>query len=354
MVRSSEVSLCGLEESTSVVARNEISFDIYDTEAVRRYLQPLAERFLTIPDVSIEDVMESSERYRGRKVDGWLTSQENHDLIAIHRLGLSVEDDKTPVVEDVSPANQTRREQGHLAWQIVYAGNDGIIENRIQKAGIYPVPAELVSQCQFAIAQAVETFDPKLGAFSTYASSKIDRFIQKVRQKQSTPFNIPANLHWAARRLSTIDEPEKRAVVMVEIIETYGFSPEIIEAAELALSVDSLEKPNDEGQLRIDIVPSNEPLPESVVEQSQLYGVLLLLLNQLDQRSLRIVSQKFGIEVEVQNDRVVGWSYITLLPSNDEIGEKEGLSREGVRQIFNKATEFMRHSSVARKYRGLL
>ena len=212
------------------------------------------------------------------------------------------------------------------------------IAKRYQAAGLSLL--DVIQEGNFGLIQAVERFDPERGfKFSTYATWWIRQTIARGIANTSRAIRLPVH---AGDQLLAI----RMAAVTLEV--ALGRSPRAAEVAEavtiparkveellphLAEPVSLSEHLTDGDTELGDMVEDRtSPPPDQVVFASMLPAQVAQMLSVLEPREQEVLCLRYGLDRGRPR---------TL----EEVGERFGLTREGVRQVELKAISKLRRSS---------
>jgi len=237
----------------------------------------------------------------------------------------------------------TPEEEKTLGWRII---NDACLQSkeRMIKANLRLVIAisknyvnrgltlpDLIEEGNIGLIRAVEGFDPAQGArFSTYASWWIKQSIKRTLINAVQPIHIPA---YMVELIARCKEASRR------LEEQFGRQPSVQELADdLRIPVRKLlivrravkaynapsQSPggeNGEGaELHELFEDYRHKRPEESVTRREEFGLVLRLLEEIDERDAKVIRLRYGLE---------GKEPLTL----KQIGHEVGLTRERVRQI---------------------
>jgi len=250
---------------------------------------------------------------------------------------------KTPLLtadEEVALAERIQNGDEKARTQMISA-NLRLVVKIAQDYSNYGMPvADLISEGNIGLMKAVERFDPeKGGKLSTYAAWWIKQSIKRALANQSKTIRLPVHM---------VDKIAKMRRISVILAEALGREPTDEELADevglphrkLALLRQasyrpaSLDAPINEGEsTEFGEVLSDECAenPLEMLVDKDIHGELDGLLNLLDDRERRIISERFGLS---------GREAMTL----EEVGFEFGVTRERIRQLQNSALAKMRRA----------
>ncbi len=212
------------------------------------------------------------------------------------------------------------------------------IAKRYQAAGL-PL-LDIIQEGNFGLIQAVERFDPRRGfKFSTYATWWIRQTIARGIANTSRAIRLPVHAGdqlLAIRMASTALEVRLgRVPKPAELAEAVTIPARKVEELlpHLADPVSLSEHVTDGDTELGDLVQDHtSPPPDQVVFTSMLPAQVAQMLSILEPREQEVLCLRYGLDRGRAR---------TL----EEVGEKFGLTREGVRQVELKAISKLRRSS---------
>jgi RNA polymerase primary sigma factor len=199
---------------------------------------------------------------------------------------------------------------------------------------------DLISEGNIGLTKAVERFEPNKGAkLSTYAMWWIKQSIKRALANQSKTIRLPVYLADKAakvRRLSLrMSDELGRDPTDVELGEEIGIdSDKIARLKTVGIRPASLNAPivdNDATEFGELIGDNQAQTPFELLRDKDLLGEVDGLLETLNPRERKIISQRFGLD---------GGEPKTL----EDVGKEFGITRERIRQLQNIALAKLRHA----------
>ena len=242
-------------------------------------------------------------------------------------------------------------EDGWAAREHLITANSRLVISVAKKYMNRGVPfLDLIQEGNIGLMRATKKFEYRRGhKFSTYATWWIRQAISRAVADQGRTIRVPVHMG---------DKINKLLRIQHELTQKYDRKPTVDELA-VAMEVEpakvehmlkvarrplSLELPtDDDGDSTLgDFIEDDEvPRPDVTATENLLKEHLILVLDSLPAREVRILQLRFGL--------LDGQSY-TL----EEVGEKMGVTRERVRQIQAQALSRLRHPNIKRRLRDYL
>jgi RNA polymerase primary sigma factor len=199
---------------------------------------------------------------------------------------------------------------------------------------------DLVSEGNIGLMKAVERFDPAKGVkLSTYAAWWIKHSIKRALAKQSKTIRLP--VHWVnkiskMRRVSLrMSEELGREPTDRELAKEIGVSHSKVSQLKTAsmrpASLDTPISDDDSTKFGEMVEDKYAQTPFELLRDKNLRDEVSDLLEALDDRERKIISQRFGLE---------GGKRRTL----EEVGKEFGVTRERIRQLQNIALAKLRQA----------
>jgi RNA polymerase primary sigma factor len=199
---------------------------------------------------------------------------------------------------------------------------------------------DLINEGNLGLIKAAKRFDETRGfKFISYAVWWIRQSIMQALAEQSRIVRLPLNrvgsLTKINKTFSDLEQKFQREPSPEELAEVLEISVDEVESnMKISSRHVSMDAPfvNGEENGLLDVLENDENTPDSDLLADSLRSEVQRILSTLTQREAEVISLYYGLN---------GGSSMTL----EEIGEKFNLTRERVRQIKEKATRRLRHSS---------
>lgn len=272
----------------------------------------------------------------------------NNDLFD-RRIALKEQVKRLAVSSAKDAGNQLRRAELELDGvntEIVKA-NMGLVRSYVRrftsKSSIQD-SEDFEGAALVGLMRAVDSYDPKLGRFSTWAYRSIQReCLRAVRSADfanmtATDFERRPEILRAVASLQADDasyQPSHEEVALLANVTV-----EQVRRVLDAPTVESLHRPiGDEsggGELGDLFADDTVDIESEVIRKHQVAALTRFGLGVLDRREMYVVARRFGLDGEPEQKL-------------NEIGRTLGLSREGVRQIESKALSKLNHPRTLRR-----
>jgi RNA polymerase primary sigma factor len=209
---------------------------------------------------------------------------------------------------------------------------------------------DLINEGNLGLIKAAGRFDEKRGfKFISYAVWWIRQSIMQALAEQSRIVRLPLNrigsLTKISKTFSDLEQKFQREPSAQEVAEVIGVTTEeVTHSLKIAgrhVSVDAPFSQGEDGSLLDVLSDVNESNPESEMMAESLILEVQRSLTALTTREAEVISLYFGLN---------GTQAMTL----EEIAHKFDLTRERVRQIKEKATRRLRHTSKSRTLKSYL
>jgi RNA polymerase primary sigma factor len=204
---------------------------------------------------------------------------------------------------------------------------------------------DVISEGNIGLMTAVDRFDPSKGAkLSTYAAWWIKQSIKRALSNQGKTIRLPVHLGDKISKMRRValqmSEELGREPTDDELAEEVGIaSAKVSQLKTVSIRPSSLEAPisdDDLTEFGESVGDEEARTPFELLRDKDLQNNVGGLLEVLDDREKKIISQRFGFD---------GGARKTL----DQIGKKFGVSRERVRQLENVALSKLRRAFSQRE-----
>jgi RNA polymerase primary sigma factor len=204
---------------------------------------------------------------------------------------------------------------------------------------------DVISEGNIGLMTAVDRFDPSKGAkLSTYAAWWIKQSIKRALSNQGKTIRLPVHLGDKISKMRRValqmSEELGREPTDDELAEEVGIaSAKVSQLKTVSIRPSSLEAPISEDDLTEfgeSVGDEEARTPFELLRDKDMQNNVGGLLEVLDDREKKIISQRFGFD---------GGARKTL----NEIGKKFGVSRERIRQLENIALSKLRRALSQRE-----
>lgn len=209
---------------------------------------------------------------------------------------------------------------------------------------------DLINEGNLGLIKAAKRFDEKRGfKFISYAVWWIRQSILQALAEQSRIVRLPLNrvssLSRISKTFSDLEQKFQREPSADEIAEVIGVTTEEVlsnlKVSGRHVSMDAPFSQSEDGSLLDVLSDINEANPEKQMMSDSLTQDVQRALSTLTVREADVIGMYFGLNNKIS---------FTL----EEIGHKFNLTRERVRQIKEKATRRLRHTSKSSTLRSYL
>ena len=208
---------------------------------------------------------------------------------------------------------------------------------------------DLINEGNVGLIKAASRFDEKRGfKFISYAVWWIRQAILQALAEQSRIVRLPLNrvsaLHKLSKTFSALEQKFQREPSYEELSENLNVTEdEIMLTYKISGRHVSLDAPFVQGEENslLDTIAGTDDSPETNLMADSLQEEVTRALSTLTSRESEVISYYYGVN---------GAQSLTL----EEIGEKFNITRERVRQIKEKATRRLRHSSRSKTLKSYL
>jgi RNA polymerase primary sigma factor len=209
---------------------------------------------------------------------------------------------------------------------------------------------DLINEGNVGLIKAAKRFDETRGfKFISYAVWWIRQSIMQSLAEQSRIVRLPLNrvssLNKILKTFATLEQEYQRDPTTQELADAIGVNPEEITENRMHsgrhISVDAPFQDGEENSLLDVLVDSSYDTPDSELIIDSLKTEIQRALSILTGREREVITLYYGLN---------GNAALTL----EELGDKLQLTRERVRQIKEKATRRLRHTSKHRSLKSFL
>jgi RNA polymerase primary sigma factor len=211
---------------------------------------------------------------------------------------------------------------------------------------------DLITEGNMGLIEAARRFDPTRGfKFISYAVWYIRKNIMDHINKHSNTIRIPPNklsqLTKLRKEMEILEQINSRPTTINDMLDYEGSEFNINELNLLmninstnTISLDSPVGRDEDSSLMVDTIEDeNIDRADHLVNKNDLVNVFNLLMSKLSNKEKVIITYTYGLN---------GVEPLTL----EEIGQKLGMSREGVRQVREKSLRVLRVKMRNKKLRS--
>lgn len=276
---------------------------------------------------------------RQLKISYQITNRENGSLDKylqeVNRLDMITAEEEVALAKRIKEGDQVALEKltkANLRFVVSVA-------KQYQHRGM--TLSDLINEGNLGLIKAAQRFDETRGfKFISYAVWWIRQSIIQALAEQARMVRLPVNrvgaLSKITQKQSELEQKLEREPTPDELAEVLNVSPDevsdIIKNSGRHISVDAPFVQGEENSLMDVLEDESEATPDASLMVDSLQREIQRALSTLTMRESEILSHFFGLN---------GSTAMSL----EEIGEKFNLTRERVRQIKEKATRRLRHSS---------
>ena len=242
-------------------------------------------------------------------------------------------------------------EDGWSAREHLITANSRLVISIAKKYMNRGVPfLDLIQEGNIGLIRATKKFEYRRGhKFSTYATWWIRQAITRAVADQGRTIRVPVHMGDKINKLlrtrHQLMQQFDREPTIEELAEAFEVTTQKVEyMLQVARRPLSLELPtDDEGDSTLgDYIEDDEaPPPDDTATYHLLKEHLVLVLDSLPSREVRILQLRFGL-------------FDGRIYTLKEVGQKMGVTRERVRQIQTQALSRLRHPSIKRRLRDYL
>jgi RNA polymerase primary sigma factor len=285
---------------------------------------------------------------RQLKISKQITNRESQSLDKylqeIGKVGLITSDEEVILAQRIREGDQMALEKltkANLRFVVSVA-------KQYQNNGL--TLGDLINEGNVGLIKAAKRFDEKRGfKFISYAVWWIRQSIMQALAEQSRIVRLPLNrvgsLNKISKTFSDLEQKFQREPSPDELAEVLDVTTEeVVDTLKVGSRHVSMNAPFVQGEENglLDVLENDsEETPDSGLMIDSLRREVQRSLSTLTQRESDVIAYYFGLN---------GEHAMTL----EEIGEKFSLTRERVRQIKEKATRRLRHSSRSKTLKSYL